>query len=111
MTPAVVIGRAARPRSPNPPQAQSPSFGITFAIPQRNGTYAELLIDQEFHAKGYKTMLRWAIAFFVLALIAGVMGFGGLEGQLASIAKILVFVFLVLFVVSLIFGRSTTPAV
>ncbi|WP_337176107.1 DUF1328 family protein [Paludisphaera sp.] len=54
-------------------------------------------------------MLRWAIVFFVLALIAGVMGFGGLEGQLASVARILVFLFLVLFVVSLIFGRSAGP--
>lgn len=54
-------------------------------------------------------MLRWAIVFFVLALIAGVMGFGGLEGQLASVARVLVFLFLVLFVVSLIFGRSAGP--
>jgi uncharacterized membrane protein YtjA (UPF0391 family) len=56
-------------------------------------------------------MLRWALAFFVLALIAGVLGFAGLGGDLAYIAKILVFVFLVLFVVSLIFGRSGPPAV
>ncbi len=56
-------------------------------------------------------MLRWAIAFFVLAIIAGFLGFGGLQGDLAYIAKILVFVFLVLFVVSLIFGRSGPPAV
>jgi uncharacterized membrane protein YtjA (UPF0391 family) len=56
-------------------------------------------------------MLRWALAFFVLALIAGVLGFGGLGGDLAYIAKVLVFVFLVLFIVSLIFGRSGPPAV
>ncbi len=56
-------------------------------------------------------MLRWAIAFFVLALIAGVLGFGGLQSDLSGIARILVFVFLVLFVVSLIFGRSGPPAV
>jgi uncharacterized membrane protein YtjA (UPF0391 family) len=54
-------------------------------------------------------MLRWAITFAILALIAGLLGFGGLEGQLAYIAKILVFVFLVLFVVSLFFGRSAAP--
>jgi uncharacterized membrane protein YtjA (UPF0391 family) len=51
-------------------------------------------------------MLRWAIVFIVLALIAGVLGFGGLAGDLAYIAKILLFVFLALFVVSLIFGRG-----
>jgi uncharacterized membrane protein YtjA (UPF0391 family) len=56
-------------------------------------------------------MLRWAIAFFILALIAGVLGYGGLQGDLAYIAKVLVFVFLVLFVVSLIFGRARPPAV
>lgn len=56
-------------------------------------------------------MLRWAVLFFVLALIAGVLGFGGMSGDLAYIAKILVFVFLVLFVVSLIFGRGRMPVV
>jgi uncharacterized membrane protein YtjA (UPF0391 family) len=50
-------------------------------------------------------MLRWALAFAILALIAGVLGFGGLAGDFAFLAKILLFVFLVLFVVSLIFGR------
>lgn len=51
-------------------------------------------------------MLRWAIVFVILALVAGVLGFGGLAGDFAYIAKILLFVFLVLFVVSLIFGRG-----
>jgi len=50
-------------------------------------------------------MLRWALAFAILALIAGVLGFGGLAGDFAYLAKILLFVFLVLFIVSLIFGR------
>ena len=51
-------------------------------------------------------MLRYAVAFFVIALIAAVFGFGGIAGTSAWIAKILVFVFLILFVVSLIFGRK-----
>jgi uncharacterized membrane protein YtjA (UPF0391 family) len=50
-------------------------------------------------------MLRWSLVFLVLALIAGVLGFGGLEGTLMQFARILFFLFLVLFVVSLIFGR------
>jgi uncharacterized membrane protein YtjA (UPF0391 family) len=50
-------------------------------------------------------MLRFALVFAILALIAGSFGFYGLEGQLATFAKILLFVFLVLFVVSLFFGR------
>ena len=50
-------------------------------------------------------MLRAAIAFAILALLAGVLGFGGMAGGFESIARILLFVFLVLFVVSLLFGR------
>jgi uncharacterized membrane protein YtjA (UPF0391 family) len=50
-------------------------------------------------------MLRFAIVFAVLALIAGVLGFGGLESEFAYFARILLFVFLVLFVVSMIMGQ------
>ena len=60
--------------------------------------------------KGNQVMLRWAIVFAVLALVAGLLGFIGLQGDFAYIAKILLFVFLVLFVVSLIFGRGS-PAI
>jgi uncharacterized membrane protein YtjA (UPF0391 family) len=56
-------------------------------------------------------MIRWAIAFAVLALIAGVLGFGGLAGDFAYIAKILLFVFIVLLVVSAIVGRGRGPIV
>jgi len=60
--------------------------------------------------KGNQVMLRWAIVFAVLALVAGLLGFIGLQGDFAYIAKILLFVFLVLFVISLIFGRGA-PAI
>lgn len=45
-------------------------------------------------------MLQWALIFLVVALIAAVLGFGGLAGTAIGIAKILFFVFLVLFLVS-----------
>ena len=45
-------------------------------------------------------MLRWALIFLVVALIAAALGFGGLAGTAVGIAKILFFVFLVLFLVS-----------
>ena len=51
-------------------------------------------------------MLHYAVVFLVIALIAGVLGFGGIAGSAVGIAKILFFIFLVLFVVSLIFGRG-----
>ncbi len=49
-------------------------------------------------------MLYYAIVFAVLALIAGVLGFVALGGTLAWIAKSLLLVFVVLFVLSLVFG-------
>lgn len=50
-------------------------------------------------------MLNWAMAFLVVAIIAGVLGFGGIAGAAAGIAKALFFVFLALFVASLLAGR------
>jgi uncharacterized membrane protein YtjA (UPF0391 family) len=47
-------------------------------------------------------MLRWAIGFFVVALIAGLLGFAGIAVAFAGIAKILFYVFLVLFLLSLV---------
>lgn len=50
-------------------------------------------------------MLRWTLAFLITALVAGVLGFGVIAGTAASIARILFFVFIVLFVIGLIMGR------
>jgi uncharacterized membrane protein YtjA (UPF0391 family) len=47
-------------------------------------------------------MLRWAVVFLVIALVAAVLGFGGLAGTAVGIAKILFFIFVVLFAVSLL---------
>lgn len=47
-------------------------------------------------------MLRWAAAFFVLALTAAALGFGGIAGAAAGIAKILFFVFLIFLLVAVI---------
>ncbi len=55
-------------------------------------------------------MLYYAVVFAILALVAGLLGFMALEGALALIAKVLLLVFVVLFVVSLVFGRSRGPA-
>lgn len=51
-------------------------------------------------------MLSWALTFLVLALIAGLLQFGMVAGVALTAAKICFFVFIVLFVVSLIAGRS-----
>ena len=49
-------------------------------------------------------MLGWALTFLVVALIAGLLGFTSIAGASMAIAKILFFIFLVLFVLSLIAG-------
>ena len=51
-------------------------------------------------------MLGYALMFFVVALIAAAFGFGGIAAGAASIAKILFFIFIVLFIISLITGRK-----
>jgi uncharacterized membrane protein YtjA (UPF0391 family) len=51
-------------------------------------------------------MLRWAIAFAIIALIAGALGFGGLESTAADIAKFFALIFVVLFVIALVVGRG-----
>ena len=55
-------------------------------------------------------MLYYAIVFAVLALIAGVLGFVALGGALAWIARSLLLVFVVLFVLSVVFGRRAKTA-
>lgn len=47
-------------------------------------------------------MLHLVITFLVLAIIAGYFGFSTVEGMSYDIAKILFFIFLVLFILSLI---------
>jgi uncharacterized membrane protein YtjA (UPF0391 family) len=52
-------------------------------------------------------MLRWALIFLVLAIIAGLLGFTGVAGQSMYIARILFVVFILLFLVGLIYSLVT----
>jgi uncharacterized membrane protein YtjA (UPF0391 family) len=47
-------------------------------------------------------MLYWAVVFFVVALIAGALGFGGIASASAGIAQVMFVVFLILLVASLV---------
>jgi len=49
-------------------------------------------------------MLHYAVVFFVIALIAALFGFGGIAASAVGIAKVLFFVFIVLAVLSFLFG-------
>jgi uncharacterized membrane protein YtjA (UPF0391 family) len=52
------------------------------------------------------TMLSWVVTFLIIALIAGVLGFGGIAGASIEIAKIIFFVALILFLVSAVVGLT-----
>ena len=58
-------------------------------------------------------MLNYVITFFILAVLAALLGFGGLAADFAGIAKFLALIFVVLFVASLVYsmvtGRKANP--
>jgi len=60
-------------------------------------------------------MLYWVIVFFIMAVLASVLGFGGLAGTFGQIAQFLALLFVILFVVSLVYsllsGRRPPPVV
>jgi len=56
--------------------------------------------------RGEKTMLSWALAFLVIAIVAAIFGFTGIAVAATGIAKFLFFVFLVIFLVTLFMGYS-----
>lgn len=49
-------------------------------------------------------MLKWALIFFLLAVVAAIFGFGGLAVAFAQIAKILFYIFLIILAIVLILG-------
>jgi len=51
-------------------------------------------------------MLRWSITFLIIAIVAGILGFGALAGTAAYFAKILFVIAIVVFLISLITGRN-----
>jgi uncharacterized membrane protein YtjA (UPF0391 family) len=51
-------------------------------------------------------MLRWSGIFLLMAIIAGLVGFGGVIAGLASVAKILCIIFIVLFLASVMPGQA-----
>jgi uncharacterized membrane protein YtjA (UPF0391 family) len=51
-------------------------------------------------------MLSWVVTFLIVALIAGILGFGGVAGASIEIAKIIFFVAIVLFLISAVVGLA-----
>jgi len=51
-------------------------------------------------------MLRWALGFLIVAIVAAMLGFSGVAQASAGIAKVLFFIFLVGFVITLVIGLA-----
>ena len=58
------------------------------------------------YPKGRPIMHRWAIIFAVVALIPALLGFGGVAGLSADLAKIFLLVAVVIIVLGFLFGRG-----
>jgi uncharacterized membrane protein YtjA (UPF0391 family) len=53
-----------------------------------------------------RVMLSWVVTFLVIALIAGILGFGGIAGASIEIAKVIFFIAVVLFLISAVVGLA-----
>jgi uncharacterized membrane protein YtjA (UPF0391 family) len=51
-------------------------------------------------------MLNWAIILFVVAIVAGLLGFTKIAGSAMQVAKILFFIFIILAVIFFLTGRA-----
>lgn len=48
------------------------------------------------------SMLKYSLIFLGVAILAGILGFGGIAGAATGIAKILFYIFVIVFIISLI---------
>ena len=59
----------------------------------------------------YNTMLKWALIFFVISLIAGIFGFSGVSAATAGIAKILFFIAIIIFAIFILLALFAGQAI
>ncbi len=62
------------------------------------------ILEHKMNKKGVTSWLIWAIVFLVVALVAGVFGFGIISGVSFTIAKWLAIIFVILFIITIIAG-------
>ena len=54
------------------------------------------------------SLLKWALVFFVVSIIAALFGFTDIAAATADVAKILFYIFLVIFIVLLVLGLAVS---
>jgi uncharacterized membrane protein YtjA (UPF0391 family) len=65
--------------------------GLSVALPQREPAMS---------------LLKWALIFFLISLVAALFGFTGISAATAEIARVLFFIFVVIFLVLLVLGLT-----
>jgi uncharacterized membrane protein YtjA (UPF0391 family) len=60
---------------------------------------------------GTTDMLKWALFFFIISIIAALFGFTGIAAAAAGIAEILFFIFIVICVIFLVLGLMAGRAI
>jgi uncharacterized membrane protein YtjA (UPF0391 family) len=109
-----------------------PPLGLTFFVPDqgrifsfppavRGGTFvpeddyftecvsaqfSSWSVTPETKIEAEVVMLSWVVTFLVVALIAGILGFGGIAGVSIEIAKAIFFIAVILFIVSAVVGLA-----
>jgi uncharacterized membrane protein YtjA (UPF0391 family) len=56
------------------------------------------------------TILKWALVFFVISIVAAIFGFGGIAAASGDIARVLFYIFIAIFVILLILGLTVFRA-
>jgi uncharacterized membrane protein YtjA (UPF0391 family) len=91
-------------RFPDPEQAGTfvprPDYFL-----RRCAALSAAAIGREMENRG-RVMLSWVVTFLVIALIAGILGFGGIAGASIEIAKAIFFIAVILFLVSAVVGLA-----
>jgi uncharacterized membrane protein YtjA (UPF0391 family) len=65
-----------------------------------------LLLEPKRGNREVRVMLSWVVTFLIIALIAGILGFGGIAGASIEIAKVIFFVAVMLFLISAVVGLA-----
>jgi uncharacterized membrane protein YtjA (UPF0391 family) len=79
------------------------SAGIIDAVKRNGAGCAGLKLHRE---SGVIVMLSWVVTFLIIALVAGILGFGGIAGVSIEIAKTIFFIAVVLFLISAVVGLA-----
>ncbi len=106
-------GRFYRTIAPIRPKGMLPARELDF-VPMNCGLFAgfgagtinsgcELVCKSQIEVV---IMLSWVVTFLVIALIAGILGFGGVAGASIEIAKVIFFIAVVLFLVSAVISLA-----